>query len=279
MVNLPTDFLRSFVAIVKNGSILKASEQIGLTPSALSLQIKRLEETLQAPLFHRGGRHFVPTPIGLALLECSQKILELNDRAVSELLGNQFAGPVRVGLVQDFADTFLSGVLGSFVRSNSAARLDIRVAGSAELLSLLNADRLDIVACLSEQNVTGAVGSSPLFWYGNSSLELESVLPVALMEKPCIFRDLIIQTLERVKRPYRIALETSSVSGLRAAVEGGIALTCRTAGFGSTLLDQSALTGSPMPPVYKVLVQRSSQQAIVNRLADLLRASMLELTD
>jgi DNA-binding transcriptional LysR family regulator len=54
--NLPTELLRSFVAIVDSGSMLKATERVFVTQSALSLQMKRLEETVLTPLFHRDGR-------------------------------------------------------------------------------------------------------------------------------------------------------------------------------------------------------------------------------
>ena len=109
--NLPTELLRSFVAIVDSGSMLKATERVFVTQSALSLQMKRLEETVLTPLFHRDGRRLTLTPAGQALLVHAREILALNDRAVVALTGDALVGPVRVGLVQDFAETLLSGVL------------------------------------------------------------------------------------------------------------------------------------------------------------------------
>src|SRR5919201_4412066 len=84
-VNLPTELLRSFSAIVDSGSMLRATERVFVTQSALSLQMKRLEDTVQAPLFHRDGRRLVLTPAGQTLLAYARDILAMNDRAVSAL--------------------------------------------------------------------------------------------------------------------------------------------------------------------------------------------------
>ena len=135
-VNLPTDLLRSFAAIVDSGSMLRATERVFVTQSALSLQMKRLEETVQAPLFHREGRRLVLTPTGHTLLDYARELLAVNDRAVAAVTGDALAGPVRVGLVQDFAETLLSGVLSRFALLNPETQLQVRVGGSQELLDL-----------------------------------------------------------------------------------------------------------------------------------------------
>ncbi|WP_293902374.1 FAD/NAD(P)-binding protein [Phenylobacterium sp.] len=88
---------------------------------ALSLQMKRLEETVQASLLRREGRRLAPTPAGQTLLTYAREILIMNGRAVSALNGDALAGPARVGLVQDFAETLLSGMLARFSQLNVRA--------------------------------------------------------------------------------------------------------------------------------------------------------------
>ena len=105
-VNLPTNLLRSFVAIVDAGSMLNATEHVFVTQSALSLQIRRLEEMVQQSLFAREGRRLTLTPAGNVMLDYSRRVLSLHDEAIAALSAKQFSGPVRVGMVQDFADTF-----------------------------------------------------------------------------------------------------------------------------------------------------------------------------
>src|SRR5579859_7166084 len=148
VINLPTELLRSFAAIVDSGSMLKATERVFVTQSALSLQMKRLEETLQTSLFHRDGRRLVLTPAGQILLAYAREILATNDRAVVALTGDGLAGPARVGMVQDFAEALLGGVLSRFAELNPEIQLQVRVGGTHELLQLLETDRLDVVLAM-----------------------------------------------------------------------------------------------------------------------------------
>lgn len=90
-VNLPTELLRSFAAIVDSGSMLRATEQVFVTQPALSLQMKRLEGAVDAPLFHRSGRRLALTPAGQALLTYAREILAANDRAVAALASRSAA--------------------------------------------------------------------------------------------------------------------------------------------------------------------------------------------
>src|ERR1700710_775028 len=135
-VNLPTTLLRSFVAIVDTGSMLNAAEQVFVTQSALSLQIKRLEELVQQPLFTREGRRLALTAAGDVLLDYARRILALHDEAVQAVNSGHFSGPVRVGMVQDFAETLLSGLLARFAALHPDSQIYGRVAGTVELLAL-----------------------------------------------------------------------------------------------------------------------------------------------
>jgi DNA-binding transcriptional LysR family regulator len=274
--NLPTELLRSFVAIVDSGSMLKATERVFVTQSALSLQMKRLEETVLTPLFHRDGRRLTLTPAGQALLTHAREILALNDRAVVALTGDALVGPVRVGLVQDFAETLLSGVLARFAQLNPEVQLQVRVAGSPELLDLLNGNRLDVVLCMGAPEDSAAVRVAPMVWHGDPELAERPVLPLAILEPPCRFRDAALAALERDGRPYRVALETPSLSALRAAVEAGLAVTCRTALFRP--LTQPIEAGLPVvPQVAYVRRVGPAPHPSIARLSDLMHAAALEL--
>ena len=274
--NLPTELLRSFTAIVDSGSMLKATERVFVTQSALSLQMKRLEETVLTPLFHRDGRRLILTPAGLTLLGHAREILALNDRAVVALTGDALVGPVRVGLVQDFAETLLSGVLARFTQLNPEVQLQVRVAGSPELLDLLNGDRLDVVLCMGAPEDSAAVRVAPMVWHGDPELAKRAVLPLAILEPPCRFRDAALTALERDGRPYRVALETPSLSALRAAVEAGLAVTCRTALFRPLTTPIEA--GLPVvPQVAYVRRVGPAPHPSIAKLSDLMHAAALEL--
>jgi len=277
-VNLPTELLRSFAAIVDSGSMLRATERVFVTQSALSLQMKRLEETVQAPLFHRDGRRLVLTPVGQTLLAYARELLAVNDRAVAAVSGDALAGPARVGLVQDFAETLLSGVLSQFAHLNPDAQLHVRVGGSHELLELLESDRLDIVLCMGGSDDVGAIRTASTLWLGDDALLEQETLPIAVLERPCRFRDAMLGVLEAAGRPFRIVLETPSLSVLRAAVSAGLGVTCRTELFAARpIAKEPASTLPALPGVAYVRQVRSNLHPTVARLSEMIGAAVLDL--
>jgi len=277
-VNLPTDLLRSFAAIVDSGSMLRATERVFVTQSALSLQMKRLEETLQASLFRRDGRRLSLTPAGETLLGYTREILSTNDRAVAALTGDVLPGPARVGLVQDFAETLLTGVLSHFARLNGETQLQVRVGGSAELLDLLTSDRLDVVLCMGPQDDPAALKTAPMVWLGNPALAELEVLPLAVLEVPCRFRDAALAALDAAGRRYRIVLETPSLSALRAAVESDICVTCRTDIVLKRAIDPVLAPSLPaLPSVAYARHTRAAPHPTLARLSEMIRAAVVEL--
>ena len=227
-VNLPTNVLRSFVAIVDAGSMLQAADQVYVTQSALSLQIRKLEELLQQSLFVRDGRRLSLTPAGELMLDYARRVLALHDEAVATIGSGQFAGPIRIGMVQDFAEALLGGVLARFAELHPELQIYARVAGTAELLGLIGRDQLDVAIGYADPGDAAEISRAPMAWYGDGRLTDRDVIPLAVLEKPCRFREAAAAALDAAGRPWRIAIETPNLSTLRAAVEAGLALTCRT---------------------------------------------------
>jgi DNA-binding transcriptional LysR family regulator len=248
-VNLPTTLLRSFVAIVDTGSMLNAAEHVFVTQSALSLQIKRLEELVQQPLFTREGRKLALTPMGDVLLDYARRVLNLHDEAISAISSGQFSGPVRIGMVQDFAETLLSGLLARFAELHPDSQIYARVAGTAELLTMLERGQLDLIIGYAAGDDPNAINVAPMAWYGSEDLADRNVVPLAVLEKPCRFREAAIASLTAARRPWRIAIETPNLSTLRAAVEAGLGLTCRTHLF---LPKDQSLSTPALPQLPKV---------------------------
>ncbi len=275
-VNLPTNLLRSFVAIVETGSMLNASERVFVTQSALSLQIKRLEELLQQSLFHRDGRRLSLTPAGELLLDYARKVLTLHDEAVAAVSAGEFAGPARIGMVQDFAETLLSGLLAHFAELHPEALIYSRIAGTAELLSLLEHRQLDIVLGFAGKNDPHAIATAPMSWYGKAELFSLPTMPIAVLEPPCRFREAAIRALEDAGRPYRITVETPNLTTLRAAVTAGLGVTCRTRLF---LADEphEAPGLPPLPEVSCILQTAPTLANATNRLAELARETVAAL--
>lgn len=278
VVNLCTELLRSFAAIVDSGSMLRATERVFVSQSALSLQMKRLEEMVQAPLFQRDGRRLTLTPAGQSMLVHAREILAANDRAVLALNGDVLAGPARIGFVQDFAENLLGGVLARFVRLNPETQLQVRVGGSQELLDLMHSDRMDVLLCMGAPDDPASVRTAPMVWLGDGELAEQDVLPLAVLEQPCRFRDAALSALGKAGRPYRIVLETPSLAALRAAVESGLGITCRTAHFMNRIIADNPDHILPaLPEVAYTRHVRANPHATISRLADLVVAAAVEL--
>ena len=275
--NVPTDLLRSFVAIVDAGSMAQATERIFLTPSALSLQMKRLEDLIQQRLFRRQGRSLLLTAQGEELLGLARQMLSLNDRIFASLGAAREPEPILLGLVQDFADTMLPGVLARFHDVHPRARLQLHVCGSAELIELFDRAKCDIALCLGrpgyiKRGTSRVLREVPMAWIGHANLAEREDLPLVLLEQPCAFRKASLETLERAGRCYRIMLETPNLPGMRAAVRAGLGITSRTRDF-------AAAEGLPMPapgtlptlpPIDTVLLQRDTLSEAASDLVQLL---------
>lgn len=276
-VNLPTNLLRSFVAIVDTGSMLNAAEQVFVTQSALSLQIKRLEELVQQALFTREGRRLALTPAGEVLLDYARRVLALHDEAVAAVNSGHFSGPVRVGMVQDFAETLLSGLLARFSALHPDSQIYARVAGTAELLGLLDRGQLDIVIGYAAAEDPGAIKVSSMRWFGKEELADRDVVPLAVLEEPCRFREAAIAGLEAAGRPWRIAIETPNLSTLRAAVEAGLGLTCRTHLFLPSVASLSTPSLPELPQVAYIVGRHGEPGQAAARLLDLATEVVHEL--
>lgn len=276
-VNLPTTLLRSFVAIVDAGSMLSASEQVFVTQSALSLQIKRLEELLQQSLFVREGRRLSLTPAGDMMLDYARRVLDLHDEAIAAISSGRFAGPARVGMVQDFAETLLTGLLARFAELHPDAQIYARVAGTAELQGLLERRQLDIILGFAAGADPTAITTAPMSWYGDASLARRSIIPLAVLETPCRFREAAMRALDEAERPYRIAVETPNLTTLRSAVSAGLGLTCRTHLFlrDVAALDEPSLPA--LPRVASILQTAEHLDAPTRRLAELARETIVAL--
>jgi DNA-binding transcriptional LysR family regulator len=243
--------LRSFVAIVETGSMQQATERVFVTQSALSLQMRRLEDVVRLPLFHRQGRKLRVTAAGEQLLQTARQILVMNDGVLAALQGQALSGQVRIGLNQDFAEMFLPSVLRDFVTRHPDVQMQVRVGGGQELLEALREEQLDVVLCVREASDPNTIKIGSMEWLGDQRLLEHPVLPLALLKPPCLFRAAAQRVLEASNRPFRIIVESASLSGVRAAVQAGLAVTCRNPLF----IDQgpaSTLQGCGLPALPEV---------------------------
>ncbi|MEZ5626352.1 MAG: LysR substrate-binding domain-containing protein [Rhodocyclaceae bacterium] len=230
MLNLPTDLLRTFVKTVDTGSFTRAAEAVGRTQSAVSLQIRRLEALIDAPLFVRGSHRVRLTEQGLVLLDFGRRMLALNDEAVGSLRPAKVAGAVRLGAPHEYTASLLPEILGKFARSHPKVSLEVTCDLSKNLLGRLAQGEFDLVVALHDGPGDGRgtpVLSEPLVWVGSPdhTRHEERPLPLVVAPPPCIYRSRVLATLNRQGLPWQIAYTSSSYSGILAAVRAGLGVT------------------------------------------------------
>ena len=228
---LDADVLRSFVAIVETGSFARAAEAVGRTPSAVSMQMKRLEEQLGVSVLERGPRHVRLTAAGETLLRYARQMLELNRAALDTILRPEMAGRLCLGLPDDYGETVLPNVLKKFSESHPSVVVDVVMKQSWELRQLFHEGRLDLalISCdeLQPQEYDGEVMiREPLVWIGafGGTAHLREPLPISMWEEGCVWRRRAVEALEESGRDYRVAYLCAHTSGQRAAVQAGMAI-------------------------------------------------------
>jgi DNA-binding transcriptional LysR family regulator len=276
------DVLRTFVTGVEFNSFAKAADRLGRSTSAVSAQLKKLEEQVGTPVLTKSGRGLVLTPAGETLLSHARRLLELNDGIFQTLHESQTAGTVRLGLQEDFGEHFLSDILRRFVQTYPRVNLEVRIARNAELLARVESTDLDLALTWDTGHLSPyatRLGETQMHWIGARDMPLlaaldDSPLPLIMFDAPCVLRSAATQALDAAQIPWRIALTSPSVGGIWAAVAAGLGLTLRTRiGLPSHLTVVSGLP--PVPSLGYVLHSNGDDPTpATQQLAALIKTSL-----
>ena len=224
---LDLDQLRTFIAISETGSFTRAAEAVFKTQSAVSMQMRRLEERIGKPIFERDGRASRLTEEGERLLGFARRMIRLNDETVAAFDDAELSGAVRLGTPDDYADRFLPEVLARFARSNPRVEVSVVCDQSSELIRQARAGDIDlgIVTHCGESNVE-VIRQEPLLWVTSAhhSAADEEVLPLALSKPPCMWRTAAVEALTSADRKYRVLYQSANATATAAAVLAGLAV-------------------------------------------------------
>lgn len=230
--NLDLDLIRSFAAVADLGSISAAARKVGRSQSAVSLQMDRLAESVGFALLERRGRSVSPTPRGAAFLEDARRLLDLNDRVLTQHVHGAFAHPLRLGFLQDVGEPVMQRILYRLAASFPQAPITVRVCTTSTMLDMLKVEELDLaVGFRSESDLPATLLlREPMVWIAARHLRLDrdAPVPLVLFENPCVCRTAAISALNTASRPFRIAFTSPSLPGLMAAVGAGIGVTVRS---------------------------------------------------
>jgi DNA-binding transcriptional LysR family regulator len=276
------DALRTIVVGTEVGSFARAAVQLGRSQSAVSMQLKRLEEQAGHPLFQRNGRGLVPTEAGDALLAYARRIVELHDEAAAALGATAAAASIRMGLPQDFFEDVMPDAITRFSRRRPGVHVEVRAGRNYALEDDVNSGRLDMALAFFQPGRAkpGApLASLPLSWFGGknfakSSAEDNDRIPLVLFDHPCLFRQTALQALDSQGIPWRLSLTTPSLPGVWGALRFGHGITVRTAHrIPAGICDVgSALGLPPLPPLELRMVARGDLSPAALELRDVLES-------
>ena len=278
LVNLDMDVLRTFVTGMDLGSFSKAADRIGRSPSAVSLHLRKLEDQIGQPLVRKQGRGLVLTEAGETLMRYARRILELNDEA-RLALGDlaRLEGWVRVGIPQDFGETWLPPLLARFQRAHPKVRVEARVDRGAAMADAASAGTLDLALTWGTLgNPDGqVVGERRLAWIGAKDHGIMDADPIPLVafEAPCAFQRRATEALDAAGLAWRPAFLTSSLLGVWAAVRAGLGVTVRTQDAIPSDLRELPSNDGPLPDLGSltlVLHRSPSRTPIADAFAELL---------
>ncbi|MGP0092528.1 MAG: LysR substrate-binding domain-containing protein [Xanthobacteraceae bacterium] len=225
---LDVDQLRTFIAIVESGSFTRAADVVHKTQSAVSMQMKRLEERLERPIFARDGRASKLTEDGERLLDYARRIVRLNVEAVAAFSDAELSGRVRLGVPDDYVDRYLPEIMARFSRAYPGAELSVICEPTVDLIERIDAGELDL-AIATNCDATRAAEifrRERLLWVASNrhSIHIAERLPLALGRPSCSWRRMALEALEAVARPYRLLYSSSNAGAVAAAVLAGLAV-------------------------------------------------------
>ncbi|MCR4468296.1 LysR substrate-binding domain-containing protein [Burkholderia sp. SCN-KJ] len=265
MKKLDLDVLAMVVAVAESGSFAQGAQAVHRSPSAVSMQIKALEDALGKPLFIRDTRNVTATDDGRMLAEYGRRMLALRDEAWASVVRPEIRGRVTIGVPDDYISSLLPQVLGKFAAMHP--RVEVRVIGqpSSALVPMLKDNTIDL-ACLTRiKGVTGElVRREPIVWTGSAKRNVweERPLPVALFTHGSMARDHALKALNRQKIPFRMSYESPSFLGLLSMVEAGLAIApLARCSIPAHLVRLSQSEGLPPLDAVEVVLARSAQSA------------------
>ena len=225
-MHLQIDYLRTFIALAEAKNFTKTGRQVNLSQSAVSMQIKRLENEVGKQLFDRMGKTVRLTAEGNILINYARRIVKEHDEAVGALSKPNLEGFIRFGSPEHYTAGVLPGLLARFSQSFPDVTVEMRCENSDVIKASVDTGDLDIGICTQISDGGQVIAHDPVVWAANPDFVLQKHKPLSLatFEDDCIFRSWALEGLEKAGISYRIVYVSRSISGLIDAVKAGFAI-------------------------------------------------------
>jgi len=277
---LEPELLQTFIAIAETGRFTEAAKRVGRTQSAVSMQIKRLEETIGRPLFVRDGRSVKLSSDGELLLGHARRVLRAHEEAFAAFHPSQLAGAVTIGTPDEYAVAFLPTILRSFAETHPQVLVNVVCEPTRSLMPKLDMDEIDIILFTEGGEVDRDDGKGdpillrePVVWAASAEhgVYQDDPVPLALFQPGCRFRQWAISALADAGRGYRINYTSVSFAGIETAIRAGLAVgAIPRSNVTPGLRTLSERDGFPALPDYALAMRRAkgATSCIHDRLED-----------
>lgn len=282
MPSLDLEQLRTFLAVLDAGSLTAAAPRVFLSQSAVSEQMRKLEERAGQRLLSRGKAGVAPTAAGERLRAHAQRLVALADEALRDLRGESLQGELRLAVTDYFRPGELTRMLAKLARGHPRMRLNVSIKKSSEIEAMHARGEIDIGLSMRMAPASGttALRREPLAWMASADwqpLPRGDSLPLLVLPDGCSLRQFTEQLLQKRRVDYRVAHVASGVAGLQSALAAGLGVAC---------LNESAMAegvaplapphGLPALPrvVFHFLPARRTESELVGRVRELLASQL-----
>ena len=277
--NLDMTALRSFVAVAESGGVTRAAGFLNLTQSAVSMQLKRLEESLGQSLLDRTARRIGLTAQGEQLLGYGRRMLALNDEVYARLTSQAFEGEVTLGVPSDIVYPYIPSVLQHFAASYPRVRVQLVSSYTHRLKRMFARGECDLILTTEEGHHRDAetLVKLPLVWVGSPAGQAWKARPLRLaFEYNCLFRGGVQDALDAAGIPWEMAVESESSRTVDASVTADLAVHACIKGSRPDYVEEIRHNGH-LPELSEIninlYVAERSQTPLAHKLAELVRRS------
>ena len=262
--NLDITALRSFVAVAGTGGVTRAAGVLNLTQSAVSMQLKRIEEVLGAALFDRSGRGIALTDEGELLLSYARRLVSLNDEAVARLTDPDHEGEIILGVPHDIVYPAIPAVLKRFNAAYPRMRVNLVSSFTVSLKQLFAQGKAQIILTTEETVDPGGetLAELPLVWIGAPDSRIWRERPLRLaFEHRCMFRAPVQEALDAAGIPWEMGIESESTRAVEASVSADLAVYAQLEGLHAPHMEPIP-HGGALPPLPSRLINLYSVEGV-----------------
>jgi len=282
MRNLDMTTLRSFVAVAEQGGVTRAATALNLTQSAVSMQLKRLEEMLGLDLLDRSGRRIALTASGELLLTYARRLVDLNDETVGRLTDDSYEGELVLGTPYDIVYPVIPQVLKRFNATFPRMKVQLKSSSTVKLREALGRGEVNLILTTEERLTPGGetLTEMPLRWVGAPGGQCWKKRPLRLAFcNLCIFRSPVLRRLDAAGIDWEMVVDSDDDRSVEALISADLAV-------GALLEDsipphlEAIGTGGALPDLGIQLINMYGAQGrapLVKDLADMLRQGFAAL--